>query len=148
MPCKSVLDLIKYIFIERDAERTAELEKLKTEFSELRDDIMITNADANAYLQDLCLHHRWSKNRAVLFLDPFGMQVSWQTIAAIADTKAIDLWLLFPISAVNRLLTRTGDISSGWRKALDGMFGSPDWYDVFYKTRKFTNIFGAEQTTR
>ncbi len=136
----------KYIFIERDPQRTAELDKLKTEFTDLRDDIVIINADANAYLQDVCLHRRWSKNRAVLFLDPFGMQVSWETIAAIANTKAIDLWILFPISAVNRLLTKTGKISSGWRKALDGMFGSPDWYDAFYKTRKFTNIFGGEQT--
>jgi three-Cys-motif partner protein len=136
----------KYIFIERDAQRTAELEKLKTEYTDLRDDIMIINADANAYLQDLCLHRRWSKNRAVLFLDPFGMQVSWQTIAAIAGTKAIDLWILFPISAVNRLLTKTGKISASWRKALDGMFGSTDWYDVFYRTREFTNVFGGEQT--
>lgn len=63
----------RYIFIERDPDRTGELEKLKSEFSELRDKIMIINADANAYLQDLCLNRRWSKNRAVLFLDPFGM---------------------------------------------------------------------------
>jgi three-Cys-motif partner protein len=122
------------------------LEKLKTEFSDLRDDIVIVHADANAYLQDLCLNRRWSNNRAVLFLDPFGMQVSWKTIVAIAQAKAIDLWILFPISAVNRLLTKTGKISAGWRKALDEMFGSSDWYDVFYRTRKFTNIFGGQQS--
>jgi three-Cys-motif partner protein len=136
----------KYIFIERDINRIVELEKLRSEFAELRDDMVIIHADANSYLQDVCLNRRWKKNRAVLFLDPFGMQVTWETIAAIADTKAIDLWILFPISAVNRLLTRTGKISLGWRSTLDVMFGSSDWYDAFYGTRTFTNIFGTEQT--
>ena len=121
----------KYIFIERDTIRLVELEKLKSEFGELRDDIILVHADANSYLQDLCLHHRWTKNRAVLFLDPFGMQVRWNTIAAIAGTKAIDLWILFPLSAVNRLLKRDGQISLAWRNTLDEMFGSSDWYDAF-----------------
>jgi three-Cys-motif partner protein len=136
----------KYIFIERDMNRIAELEKLKSEFEELRDDITLVHAEANSYLQDMCLHRRWNKNRAVLFLDPFGMQVTWETIAAIASTKAIDLWILFPISAVNRLLPRTGRISLAWRKTLDGMFGSSDWYETFFKTREFINIFGSKQT--
>ncbi len=135
----------KYIFIERDPNRIVELQKLRSEFDELRDDIKLENEDANIYLQDLCKRN-WAKRRAVLFLDPFGMQVTWDTIVAIAETKAIDLWILFPISAVNRLLTRTGQISSGWRTSLDGLFGSSDWYDVFYRTRTFTNIFGSEQT--
>jgi hypothetical protein len=33
----------------------------------------------------------------VLFLDPYGMQVDWTTIEAIARTKAIDLRVLFPL---------------------------------------------------
>jgi three-Cys-motif partner protein len=137
----------KYIFIERDIDRIVELQKLKSDFKELRDDIVVIQANANSYLQDLCLNRRWSKNRAVLFLDPFGMQVTWDTIAAIAATKAIDLWLLFPIGAVNRLLPRNAQISAAWRKTLDRMFGSSDWYEVFYRTRKFTNVFGGQQMT-
>jgi three-Cys-motif partner protein len=134
----------KYIFIDRDIDRIDELSKLKAEFSELQEDIQLEHADANHYLQKLC-KRAWTKNRAVLFLDPFGMQVTWNTIAAIAGTQAIDLWILFPLSAVNRLLTRSGQISSAWRDTLDAMFGSSDWYDAFYATSKFTNIFGSEQ---
>ena len=43
-----------------------------------------------------------------MFLDPYGTQVSWDTIKLIADTRAIDLWILFPIGAVNRLMNRDG----------------------------------------
>src|SRR5436190_46144 len=82
-------------------------------------------------LVTLCKNVDWlrSGRRAVVFLDPFGMQVTWTTICAIAETKAIDLWLLFPLGvAVNRMLPKHGQISPGWRQRLTLMFGEPDWY--------------------
>jgi three-Cys-motif partner protein len=134
----------KYIFIERDKERVLELEKLRTKFPELQDDIIVEQAEANSFLQKLCTRN-WTSRRAVLFLDPFGMQVTWATVTAIAGTEAIDLWILFPISAVNRLLTRSAKINSSWRARLDEMFGSSDWYDAFYRTNTTTDIFGDEE---
>ena len=46
--------------------------------------------NANLEIQNLC-NKDWRSRRAVLFLDPYGMQVEWKTIEAIAATKAIDL---------------------------------------------------------
>jgi len=71
----------------------------------------------------------------VLFIDPFGMQLTWKTVEAVGRTKAIDTWILFPVSAVNRLLKKDGNIPAGWRKRLDTMFGEPDWFDVFFPKR-------------
>ena len=45
-------------------------------------DIIIENAEANAYLQELCSKCSWTSSRAVLFIDPFGMQLSWETVEA------------------------------------------------------------------
>lgn len=98
-------------------------------------------------IQNLCLNRNWTKNRAVLFLDPFGMQVTWDTIAAIANTRAIDLWILLPLSAVNRLLKRNGEINPAWRETLNEMFGASDWYNVFYSTRKEMDLLGERTTT-
>jgi three-Cys-motif partner protein len=123
----------KYIFIERDPDRFAELDQLKVEFPALTSDIVLINADSNAYLCDICENRRWDKNRAVLFLDPFGMQVTWQTITAIAKTQAIDFWLLFPLgTGANRLLRRDGNIPQSWRARLDATFGATDWFEEFY----------------
>jgi three-Cys-motif partner protein len=73
------------------------------------------------------------------------MQVTWNTIEAIAKTKAIDLWLLFPLGvAVNRLLKRNGEINPSFRKRLDQMFGTTDWFKHFYSTKTRTNLFGEE----
>ncbi|MEM9924179.1 MAG: three-Cys-motif partner protein TcmP [Cyanobacteria bacterium P01_D01_bin.50] len=64
----------KYIFIEKDSNKIAELKKLKEEFPDKSQDIKIINDDANSYLMELC-HEDWQSKRAVLFLDPFGMQI-------------------------------------------------------------------------
>jgi three-Cys-motif partner protein len=88
----------KYIFIERSPERCEQLETLKQEFPTLADDIDVQQGEANDVIQKLCAPlNAWKSRRAVLFLDPYGMQVEWKTIEAVAATKAIDLWLLVPL---------------------------------------------------
>lgn len=132
----------KYVFIEKDENKANDLRKLKEEFSNLSDDIQIINSDANIYLQQICSKN-WKSHRAVLFLDPFGMQIPWETIVSIAETQAIDLWYLFPIGvAVNRLLTRDGDIKEPIRQKLNETFGTTDWYETFYKVRESIDLFG------
>jgi three-Cys-motif partner protein len=134
-----------YIFIEKDPERCVQLESLRTEFPHLAKSIQVQQGDANEVIQRLC-GKNWKSHRAVLFLDPYGMQVEWATIDKIAKTGAIDLWLLFPLGiGVNRLLPRSGQIPAGWRARLDRFLGTDDWYEVFYKTETETNLFGSEE---
>jgi len=81
--------------------------KLKEEFKDKEKKIDLINTDANSWIIDRCNNYKWQNNRAVLFLDPYGMQVNWETIKAIANTEAIDLWYLFPFGiGVNRLLKK------------------------------------------
>lgn len=136
----------RYIFIERNSERRTHLESLKTEFPRLADRIQVEGGEANAKLRVLC-GESWRMRRAVLFLDPYGMQVEWATIEAIAQTKAIDLWLLFPLGiGVNRLLTRSADIPEAWRHRLDLLLGTTSWFDEFYQAETTPTLFaGAEE---
>ena len=103
-----------FIFIEQNASHAAELRRVRAEFSSR--DIRIEQSDANAFLQMWCdvqnqsLGVPWNlpgrRQRAVVFLDPFATQVHWRTIAAIASTQSIDLWILFPLSALTRIMPR------------------------------------------
>ena len=54
------------------------------------------------------------------------MQVQWPTtIEAIANTKAIDLWILFPLGqAVNRLLPKKRLPEEPYAKRLTSIFGT------------------------
>ncbi|MBX3330131.1 MAG: three-Cys-motif partner protein TcmP [Nitrospira sp.] len=134
----------QYIFIERSPERCVQLESLKSEFPALTNLVELHQGDANVKIQELCARN-WRSTRAVLFLDPYGMQVEWKTIEAIAQTKAIDLWLLFPLGiGVNRLLPKSGDIPESWRRRLNLLLGTEDWYEEFYKIETMPNLFGDD----
>jgi three-Cys-motif partner protein len=134
-----------YVFIERSTERCSRLEGLKNEFPDLATRVDIRQGDANAEIQDLCSRD-WSSRRAVLLLDPYGMQVEWTMIEAVARTRAIDLWLLFPLGiGVNRLLTKSGDIPESWRRRLDLLFGTKQWFEEFYKVETTPTLFGDDQ---
>lgn len=134
----------RYVFIEKSPKRCIELEALKIEHPELAVDIEIHQGDANVNLRAIC-DTDWTGKRAVLFLDPYGMQVEWTTIEAIAATKAIDMWLLFPLGqGVNRMLTRSGDMPISWRNKLDAFLGTREWEDEFYKVERSPTLFGDE----
>jgi three-Cys-motif partner protein len=135
----------KYIFIERDAARCAALAELRRDFPDLAADIDIRQGEANTEIQALAKLN-WRAHRAVLFLDPYGMQVDWKTIRAVAGTHAIDLWLLFPLGiGVNRVLTRSGEIPPAWRPSLDRLLGTTGWWDAFYKVTTIKNLLGEEE---
>jgi len=138
----------KYLLIETQPARADRLEALGEEFPDKAADIQVTRSDANAYLLDLCENRRWDGHRAVLFLDPYGMQVDWTTVQAIAKTKAIDMWYLFPLGvAVNRLLRRDANISSSIRRRLDMLFGTDAWFDAFYEVQERLTLDGPEVCT-
>jgi three-Cys-motif partner protein len=107
--------------------------------------IDIVNEEANTFLQNLCDNFNWAKNRAVLFLDPYGMQVEWKTIESIARTKAIDMWLLFPLGmSINRMLKKDGNIPRAWVEKLDRFFGTHDWEQQFYRQQIAPTLFGDQ----
>ena len=133
-----------YIFIEKDENHFSKLQELKDDFPHLRNCIKLISGDGNTHVQKLCNDYDWlrSRQRAVLLLDPYGMEVEWKTIEAIAKTQAIDLWLLFPLGiAVNRLLRKDGQIDDGIREKLDRFFGTKNWYDEFYKESETPSLF-------
>lgn len=137
----------EYYFVEQDTAKCAELEKLKTEFPDKSKDIRILNEDANEAIERICSQFlKNNKLRGVIFLDPFGMNVSWRTVEVIARTKALDMWYLFPFGVgVNRLLMKDGNIPDAWQKRLDDIFGEPDWREIFYKREIYKDLFGPKE---
>lgn len=136
----------EYVFIEQDSKYAHELELLKAEFALKRGKISVENQDANNYLLNWANKTNWDKSRAVVFLDPYGMDVKWPVIETLGRTKAIDLWILFPLGvAVNRLLTKAGPPPDGWARALTGIFGTDDWQDAFYPKQKILTLFGEQE---
>jgi three-Cys-motif partner protein len=135
-----------YLFIEKSKKRIAELRTdIRRDFAGLKDRCVLKQGDANKLLCEWCKARDWSKERAVVFLDPYGMQVEWSTVQALGATKGIDLWYLFPLG-VARMLTRDGVIEDSWRNRLTTLFGTPDWEQKFYHTQVMSTLFGDLET--
>jgi len=136
-----------FVFIESDRRRYAALdETLKSEFPEIYNSgkVQILKQDANTAIQNL-LKTSSPDYRAVMFLDPYGMQVSWKTIEGIAASRIIDLLVLFPIGmGVNRLLRKDGRIRESEKRRLTDCFGSADWESKFYKQSDQRSLFSPE----
>lgn len=131
----------RFVFVDRNEQSLNELERQIKESGHLRGrPASFIPGDANHILQEIAAKD-WSASRAVAFLDPFALHVTWATIQAIAKTQAIDMWLLFPAMAVNRMLPRSGVVPEAWADRLTETFGNNDWRDVFYRKEQ-TDLFG------
>lgn len=136
----------EYVFVDQNPEFVEVVEQLCQSIPERQDRVSVVNEEANSFVARWCSETDWKRSRAVAFLDPYGMQVDWSTIVAIARTKAIDLWLLFPLGqSVNRLLTRRGPPSAPWSERLTRFFGDEKWKDAFYAPSKQTALFGEAE---
>jgi three-Cys-motif partner protein len=130
-----------YVFIEKNAKKCKELEATSAEFSNRR--VKIINKDANGALLEWCGNLDPKRERAVVFVDPFGASVKWEVIAALGRTRAVDLWILFPYSAINRMLVRRRKPPKAWANRLTSVFGTRDWENRFYSTTAFPSLLDS-----
>jgi three-Cys-motif partner protein len=136
----------RYVFVEKSKRKAAHLARLKAEFPHLADRITIERADANTAIRDFCEKTNWKRNRAVLFLDPFGNQVGWSTLEVIALTRAIDVWYLFPAHlGINRQISSTAEFDAPKAASLDWVFGTDAWRAEFLATMRANDLWGEEQ---
>jgi three-Cys-motif partner protein len=128
----------KYIFIEKNSEKCEELRTLAANFP--GKSINIINEDANRALLKWCRKLDKNRERAVVFLDPFGASVEWNVISALGRTRAVDLWILFPYFAVNRMLIRNRKPPEAWAARLTKVFGTRDWENEFYSSTEWESL--------
>ena len=120
----------RFVFIENDDKRSQALNHLKRHHSERG--INVIPKDANVALPTFCKSmDRF--DRAVVFLDPFATQVSWSTVSAVARTGKIDCWILFPLSAIARIMPRGSIPPAAWASRLDQIFGGPEHWKLVYQ---------------
>jgi len=73
-------------------------------------------------------------DRAVLLLDPYSTELNWNSMEYVAQSKQVDLWLLFPISVILRMTPTDGDrIRPEWKSTLDRLLGDSGWESSLYK---------------
>jgi three-Cys-motif partner protein len=66
-------------------------------------------------------------------------------IQAIADTKAVDLWILFPYGAINRMLVSDALPPKAWADRLTRIFGTDEWKKDFCSTSSWQSLIDPEK---
>lgn len=138
----------RFIFIDKDEQSLQNLAEQVLDENYSAKSIDYLAGDANEQLEQICHSTDWKSHRAVIFVDPFAMEVKWETLDRIANTRAIDLWLLFPAMAVNRMLTTTGEIPPQWQEKLTECFGTDEWREVFYQPSDQQSLLEDEPTVK
>lgn len=130
-----------YYFIEADSQKATELQQMiNTEFPQMVRIVRVYCGDANDKLAKIISEVDWRYNRALLFLDPFATQVNWTTLENVAKTKSIDVWYLFPFSALERMLPKNGKYQK-WEDCIDRLLGDSGWREEFYKKDPQLSLF-------
>lgn len=116
-------------FLEADERNVVSLRAIAGGDSRAR----IIPGNANSNLVDLCRQLRWKDRRGVVFVDPYGPETDWAMLRAIAATKALDMFWLFPLSAVYRNAPRDHQMLTPEKRAMvSKCLGGTDWEDSFY----------------
>ncbi len=134
-----------YYFIEKDAKASEALKTKLTTIAPNRTARFVFRAsDCNQELLKLARAMRSKKYAALVFIDPFGMQVNWSSIAVLQETRS-DIWILVPTGVIiNRLLDKKAILK--YSTKLEEFFGisREEIRNYFYKKEKQLGLFGEE----
>ncbi len=133
----------RHYFFDLDASRAERLAQI----CEGRHDVVVKVGDCNPLLRDLAKSLKDPNIRGVAFLDPYGAHLEWNTVESLAETGTMEVIINFPVAmAINRLITKSGDIPEKWSYQLTECFGTEEWRPLAYKVEK--NLFGQYTLTK
>ncbi|ARE83764.1 tcm_partner: three-Cys-motif partner protein [Roseovarius mucosus] len=133
----------RHYFFDLDETRAETLRAV----TEGRKDVTIQVGDCNPLIRNLAPSLKARNVRGVAFLDPYGAHLEWSTVEALAETGTMEVVINFPLAmAINRLITRSGDVPERWADQLTACFGTDEWRKIAY-SRKL-DLFGNEVTTK
>lgn len=137
----------RLVFVEKDAARYQQLRELCDQHPDRNTQPL--RADANTFLRDLD-QYEYGNWRGVLFVDPFGTQLAWETVERVAQPERLDMWLLCPVGAIGRMLPRSrnpDEVEPKWVDRLNAVYGGDSWRTL-YSPSSQQSLFGDKAIER
>lgn len=133
----------RYYFFDLDETRAETLRAVTEE----QNGVTVQVGDCNPLIRNLAPSLKARNIRGVAFLDPYGAHLEWSTLEALAATGTMEVVINFPLAmAINRLITRSGDVPERWADQLTACFGTDKWRTIAYSRE--ADLFGNEVTTK
>lgn len=140
-------DFDEYYFLELDADRIAMLEEnVKSNYSEKFSKVHFITGDCNKKLNDV-LSNITVYDRCLMFLDPYALELNWETLEKISQCGVVDLWYLFPLSVI-RLMSKDKEITDRNKDKVTSILGTDKWLNELFVESQQISIFGETQYKR
>lgn len=131
----------RYFFVDLSAHNISALQA-RVSTSPLSDRVECLVGDSNQIVNHLVerilagdrarLPGRWSSLN-LAFLDPDGLELRWEAVAALARVSRMDLVIHYPQGGLNRYMGRAVDRDE--ETIVDLFFGGPQWRAVYCEWR-------------
>ena len=130
----------EYHLIDLDGSRAEHLRGLFRD----RPEVHVYEGDCNhVMLEDVLPNVRFDQyRRGLCLLDPYGLHLDWRVIEGAGQSKAIDLFLNFPIMDMNRNVFwhNPEKVGKAGVERMNAFWGDGSWRDVAYGQEK--TLFG------
>jgi len=130
-----------YHFIDLDGDKVELLRKLTADC----ENVNVYKADCNSILRKEILPSiRYDAyTRALCLLDPYGLHLDWEVICLAGQSKAVEIFLNFPIMDMNRNILRIDrkNVDEADVARMNTYWGDDTWKEIAYKTTP--GLFGT-----
>jgi len=117
-----------------------------------RSDVDIVTDDATSYLtQKLLPTIKYKKfNRALCLLDPYGLHLDWDVMLQAGRSKAIDLFLNFPVMDMNRnaIWHAPENVPKDGIERMNRFWGDGSWRQAAYVESDQGNLFSKRELVK
>lgn len=136
-------DFDAYYFLELDKNRIDELKaNISLSYPQKLSKVHFINGDSNQTLLDV-VNKITVRDRCLMFLDPYALELNWTTLETISKCGVIDLWYLFPLSLI-RLINKDGKITEGNITKVNTILGTDKWQEDLFEESKQLDMFGEQ----
>lgn len=140
----------QYYFIDIDNQKSEELAET---VRDLRvPNVLIREGDCNRILVEEVIPKIQFRDfkRALCLLDPYKLQLEWEVLEAAARSRTIEVFVNFPIMAINRTL-KLRDPNDARPRDIELMtrfWGNDDWHSVLHQPSQQGNLFDNHSMDR
>ena len=133
----------EYHFVDLDPDRVARLRAIAAS----EKNVTVHHGDCNTVLLNEIFPRFQFQDfaRALCFLDPYGMHVSWDVLKQAGTMGTIEIFLNFPVADINRNAKRTNpnDVEPDHRKRMTLLWGDETWHSAMFKQSTQGSFFEA-----
>lgn len=131
-----------FFFIDMNEKKTAHLQSLCAG----RENVHIETGDASRYLINKLLPTIKYEDykRALCLFDPYGLHLQWRAMEMAGQSRAIDMFLNFPVMDMNRnaIWRNPGSVPDEGIGRMNLFWGDESWRSVAYVQHPQGNLFG------